>query len=140
MKFSKKSRGFTLIELLVVIAIIGLLSSVVLSSLSTARKKGRDARRVADLKQLQGALELYYSETNAYPAATSSLAPAYISVIPVDPSAAGAAYTYVKSSDSNYYCLGATLEAAVPTPADSCNGASTGLNATEPVGNFRVGS
>lgn len=46
------ARGFTLIELLVVIAIIGLLSSVVLASLNSARAKGRDARRLSDLKQM----------------------------------------------------------------------------------------
>ena len=53
-------RGFTLIELLVVIAIIGILSSVVLASLNSARQKGRDAKRISDVKQLQLALELYY--------------------------------------------------------------------------------
>lgn len=59
--------GFTLIELLVVIAIIGLLSSVVLASLNTAREKSRDARRLADIRQLQIALEFYYDENGAYP-------------------------------------------------------------------------
>ena len=45
-----RSKGFTLIELLVVIAIIGLLASIILVSLNTAQKKGRDGRRVADLQ------------------------------------------------------------------------------------------
>lgn len=53
------SKGFTLIELLVVIAIIGLLSSVVLASLSTARMKANDAKRQVTLKQVSIALELY---------------------------------------------------------------------------------
>ena len=136
--FAGGQAGFTLIELLVVIAIIGLLSSVVLASLNNARKKGRDARRIADLKQLQVALELYYDSNNAYPAATSALSPDYIAAVPTDPGSGSAAYTYAKQAASNYYCLGATLESTVPTPADSCNG--TELGVTEPTGNFRVGS
>lgn len=63
--FSPK-RGFTLIELLVVISIIGLLSSVVLASLNSARKKARDARRIADVKQIQLALELFYDKNGRY--------------------------------------------------------------------------
>lgn len=58
--------GFTLIELLVVIAIIGLLSSVVLASLNSARAKGRDARRMSDLHNIQLALELYYDKYGTY--------------------------------------------------------------------------
>lgn len=52
-------KGFTLIELLVVIAIIALLSSVVLATLSTARMKARDAKRIADIRQVQRAIDLY---------------------------------------------------------------------------------
>ncbi len=62
-----KSRGFTLIELLVVIAIIGILSSIVMVSLNGARAKGRDARRLADLKSFEFALNLYYEANEHYP-------------------------------------------------------------------------
>jgi prepilin-type N-terminal cleavage/methylation domain-containing protein len=62
--FNKNKKGFTLIELLMVISIIGLLSSIVLSSLSTARQKARDTKRIADLKQIQNAVELYAFENN----------------------------------------------------------------------------
>lgn len=72
MKFSYKSKsGFTLIELLVVISIIGLLSSVVLASLNSARAKSRDAVRRSDLNQLRTALELYYDNHGNYPIATT---------------------------------------------------------------------
>ena len=63
-------KGFTLIELLVVIAIIGILSSVVLASLSTARQKSRDAKRISDVGQIQLALELYFDAYQSYPSTT----------------------------------------------------------------------
>lgn len=69
-----KKRGFTLIELLVVIAIIGILSSVVLASLNSARKKARDARRLSDLRQFQTALEFYYESHGDYPGTTNQFA------------------------------------------------------------------
>ncbi len=66
-------KGFTLIELLVVISIIGLLSTLAVVSLSAARVRGRDAKRLADGRNLQGALELYASEKGTYPPATTAL-------------------------------------------------------------------
>lgn len=65
-------KGFTLIELLVVIAIIGLLSTLAVVALNSARQKSRDSKRVADIKQIQTALELYFADsTDGYPVNTS---------------------------------------------------------------------
>lgn len=100
-----KEHGFTLIELLVVISIIGLLFSVVAASLSSARIKARDARRIEDLRQIRIALDLFFDSNGYYPqsncgwdctgfrysyntaswgALTDDLAP-YITSLPKDP-------------------------------------------------------
>ena len=73
---NKSSRGFTLIELLVVIAIIGILSSVVLVSLNSARNKGADAKIQTQLSQARAAAEIYYSGTggNTYGSAQTTCA------------------------------------------------------------------
>lgn len=143
---SSKQKGFTLIELLVVIAIIGILASVVLASLNSARKKSRDARRVADIKQVQLALELYFDANgNKYPAGPFSalgaaLAPTYIPVVSNDPvNVAPQVYKYCKVSDTSYV-LAATLEettnpalpganrdASACASGDQFNGADAGV-------------
>jgi len=65
---TEKKKAFTLIELLVVIAIIGLLSTIVLASLSSARTKARDAKKGEMVKQWQNAIEMYYYDnSNTYP-------------------------------------------------------------------------
>lgn len=64
MKKHNLKKGFTLIELLVVIAIIGLLSSIVLASLQTARSKSRDAQRLGQLRSVEQALVLYSLDNN----------------------------------------------------------------------------
>jgi len=121
---NRKNKGFTLIELLVVIAIIGILSSVVLASLNTAREKSRDAKRVSDIKQLQLALELYYDTKGEYPDAIANLlTEGLIPAEPVDPLGGSYpynAYTSTTIAGANdcteasetciYYHLGASLE------------------------------
>ena len=60
----KYNKGFTLIELLMVIAIIGLLSTIVLNSLSSARNRGSDAAVKSNLNSIRSAADLYYDNNN----------------------------------------------------------------------------
>ena len=129
MKRKRNILGFTLIELLVVIAIIGVLASIVLASLNSARRKSRDARRITDLKQIQLALELYFDAQSPpqYPAATdpafnctATLANGlevlatggFIPQIPRDPQGGCYRYTSNSASPRTNYHIGATLEEA----------------------------
>ncbi|HEY0907956.1 MAG TPA: prepilin-type N-terminal cleavage/methylation domain-containing protein [Candidatus Paceibacterota bacterium] len=112
------AKGFTLIELLVVISIIALLSSVVLSSLNSARAKGRDAQRALSVRQLKAALELYYSTNGIYPSLgtdgqgyaiaglSAALVPGYIAKIPSDPTVGAWQYVRAPVNDPNGYGYG----------------------------------
>jgi type II secretion system protein G len=115
-------KGFTLIELLVVIAIIGMLSGIVLVSMTTARKKARDARRQSDIRQIQLAMEMCYdaSDCNAAEKYLTSASmptnidtdssPCYLCPVPKDP--LGYPYGWIDNTGSDQkYCVYATSEA-----------------------------
>jgi len=111
MKF--KQKAFTLVELLVVIAIIGLLATLSIIALNSARSKSRDAKRVADVKQISTALELFFNDAGRYPTdlewASGSLeynGQTYLSIIPSAPTPAdgscdGTTNSFVYTQDNS---------------------------------------
>ena len=126
-KHQKLLMGFTLIELLVVIAIIGLLMATVMMSLSNARARSRDARRVSDIKSLSAALALFQVVSGGnYPVQaeegaiigvdnlsvqlrTNGLITGSI-IDPVNDSASGYQYFYQSSADNKSYTIRYCLE------------------------------
>lgn len=148
MKANKK--GFTLVELLVVIAIIGLLATVAVVALSSARQKSRDTTRVSDIKQIQTALELHFDDQNGYPAhvgtgsilgaaaaaclngsgwTTTGCTSPYMGLVPTNATPGGADFTYVQTGSGTGYTITFTLEGAVGGLAAGAHTASQdGIN------------
>ena len=150
---SLKQAGFTLIELLVVIAIIGILASIILASLSTSQAKGRDARRVSDIKQIELALGLYYDANSYYPltiygAPSVLVSGGFISSVPYDPNQKGGVCTDGSQADCYSYAalgsgatnpisyhLGVSLETsnnALSSDSDTCTGGTAGTACPTP--------
>lgn len=132
-------RGFTLIELLVVIAIIGILSAIVIASLSNARDRANTAMRLESAKQVQNAIEIYFTTVGNYPVTGGSwsstcsawgsrgasasdwipgLSPTYIPTLPKDPNSDGASrccYLYRSDGKDYKFLIGYSCQAFVPS-------------------------
>ncbi len=127
-----KNKGFTLIELLVVIAIIGLLASVVLLALNSARAKSRDAKRLADVRQIASAMELYFNDFNSYATGSTSdnlkdkLDPNYVGIFPTAPNPADGSCTTANNTYNFTVPLGASAPATAVYSMNFCLGADTG--------------
>lgn len=156
-------RAFTLVELLVVVAIIGLLSTIVVVSINSARIRARDIKRVSDLRQIQLALELFSDSHNqTYPshdiydnvtlcaggvdcglAATDACGTKRcINPLPLDPAVGGSKYWYTYTQTSaapTLFHLGANLEEAVDALGNDRD-CGDGASGTCPGSPYTVGS
>lgn len=123
MQRSAHARGFTMLEVLVVVAIIALLASIILASLNIAKQRGRDARRINDVRELQNALTLYTVTAGHFPIATATttltdsdpISSALVSSnnIPgpaLDPLYPVRAYTYKSNSTGSDYTISFCME------------------------------
>ena len=146
-KIQRGRGGFTLIELLVVIAIIGVLAAVVLVSLNTARQRGRDAKRLADIDAVRLSLEVYADQNGSvYPDVTAVgtdptnatfveianalVAQDLLTATPSDP-VSGRDYVGQEDATTNAtsYILGADLETAQTACDTDYDAASFGMGA-----------
>ncbi len=118
-------RGFTLIELLVVIAIIGILASVILASLNSARAKGTDAAVKSDLENARPQAEIYYDgKGNTYLSACSTAT----SATPVG----GINTMMTDAASKNGTTLVTTLATAGTATTTVCHDSATGWAAAAP--------
>lgn len=108
-------KGFTLIELLVVIALIGILSTLILANLNSARERSRDVQRKSDLRSIQTALRLYYNDAGGFPASLPAWGSpwvvgttTYMNALPADP-LSSQSYRYTQT-DSETYTIESCLE------------------------------
>lgn len=127
-------KGFTLMELLIVIAILGIMSVMIVNMVRSANPQARDIRRKQNLEAIQKALEMYYSDNDAYPQSLPTLVPnsgkKYFGKLPSDP-ISGNTYVYIQGTGGTSYRLYSCLE-ITPTAAPSFQGGSVGCCADSP--------
>lgn len=111
--------AFTLLEILVVISIIGILVVLGTAAYSTTQKKGRDARRKADIKAIQNGFEQYHAKTNAYPVSSAEANDPTIfpAGLPEDPKNSGN-NVYTVNFGADEFCVCALLESSAGNADD----------------------
>lgn len=127
----QQNKGFTLVELLVAVGIIGVLASVSVVSVNSVRAKGRDAKRVSEVKQMQTALEAYFSNSASasYPVVAAKIDKLGETLVQLCNVPAGFATT--ANTAGNCGVAGNAPIFMQKVPRDPSNGASIGGNAYE---------
>lgn len=118
MKLSRNNSGFTIVELLVVIVVIAILVALTLPNLFGLQRRARDDDRKNDLKNVQTALESYFTDEQNYPAALATLAPDYLTAVPTDPQGNAYTYTPAPASCTDSSCTSYTLSADLENDND----------------------
>ena len=123
----KNKKGFTLIELLVVIAIIALLSTIAVVSLGNARQKARDTKRIADIKQMQTALELEYNNAGTGYVVNASASPVILTAIGTSMTSVPTAPTPKDGADctaneNSYYYTSTNADGSALCTLSPCEG------------------
>lgn len=109
---NKYSKGFTLLELLVVIIIIGLLATIIMAAVNSARAKGRDTKEITELKSMQSALQIYFSANGYFPQTCTAVSCVIVDQKLISKFPDGLHYTGVDGSlgQCAAYHMGITLE------------------------------
>jgi len=132
-----KERGFTILELLIVVAVIGILSAGILALTGDTKTKSRDNRRAEDMRQIQNALNIYFTDNNRFPVepdpvtvtgsddfSNALVSEGTIDTVPTDPLHPKKTYTYESSASGADYTLRFCLE------TDNIKGYSKGCDNT----------
>ncbi len=114
MYMKKNNKGFTLIELLVVIAIIGILASIILVSLNTAREKGKDSSAIGSFSAIRSQAEIFLTDNNVYTGLFAD--PGVIKLITA--AETKTAHTATTGADATHYY--AVIQLGADTTKDFC--------------------
>lgn len=100
----KTKAGFIAVAIFGLFVPLLIIAMIFFTSFSpgSARGQARDARRAADARNIQMALEFYYDTKNAYPASLDELAPEYLPELPTDPKTEDSYEYSVKQGGTSY--------------------------------------